>query len=225
MLSLEVWQGFLKDHKELVEFALKVVSGLVFLGGAAVGLARHLFEKHWRRRQFAHDYAERIVEHPDVRLAMMMLDWSKKTMSAEDAMRLGCQPFQWNAAMVAKALDDHDHRPDGAFLPEEYAIRTVFDAFVARFERLGDFVDCGIIGVEDFPGTLSYYISLMNEKRLDPIRPKLSRYMARYGSPKARKLFATLGAKDFGEPFRLRRSWRSRWAGRRGGLPRRLPPP
>lgn len=222
MHFLDIAQNYLKGHKELVEFGLKTIGGLAFIVGAAIGLRRYLFQLKWQRRQFAYDYAERIVENPDVKLAMMMIDWSTKTMAAEDAKRLGCSPFQWNAAMIAKALDDHDSRPNGVYSSEETAIRTVFDAFLARFDRLGDFVECGIIKIEDFPGSLSYYITIMNEKRLESVSAKLSQYMLRYGSPKARRLFGMLGAKDFGPTSPLKTPSRSRLADRFDGLLHKL---
>ena len=160
-------------------------------------MRRYASEQNWQRKQFAYDYAERIAQDADVSLALKMIDWTQNTVSTADAARHGCNPFQWTIVMVAGAPDDHNNRGGAGFTKEESLIRTVFDAMLEKFERLGAFLDDGVLNRDDFPTTFKYYVDVLNEPRLAPLSGQLSAYMSRYGFVRARSLFARLGANGF----------------------------
>jgi hypothetical protein len=68
----------------------------------------------------------------------------------------------------------------------------LFDACLARFERLGHFMKSGVISAKDFPTTLAYYPQIMAEGRLTSLWGPLERYMLRYKFDYACDLFKEL---------------------------------
>ena len=86
--------------------------------------------------------------------------------------------------------DDPQSNP--IFGPKEYVIRELFDACLARFERLGHFMKSGVISAKDFPTTLAYYPEIMAEGRSTNLWGPLERYMVRYKFDYACALFREL---------------------------------
>jgi hypothetical protein len=180
--------GFFTDNKELLT-----------IGGAAVGgglaLVRFWRDRSWDKKQFAYDYAERVFGDARTMTALRMLDWSNGSIPEELAKEYELVGDRaWTQQQVADALRLHDDANAGAraFTHKEYVIRELFDACLARFERLGHFVDSGVISARDLPTTLAYYPQIMVEARLKVLREPLERYMKRYKFDHACTLFRQL---------------------------------
>jgi hypothetical protein len=175
--------------------AYKEIGGyLIAVVGGAIALWRYWNDQNWKRKQFAYDYAERMLADERALSALRMLDWTNGSFSKpiieEFSLSDGTGENQsedetsWNQADVCWALRHHgpsQMEPDGAlYPPREYAIRSLFDHALAYFERLGEFVRTGVITKQDFPNTLAYYITLLNEPRLAPLRGPLLNYAEQY---------------------------------------------
>ncbi|MFM5885899.1 MAG: hypothetical protein ACKOQ3_11365 [Novosphingobium sp.] len=166
---------------------------LAALGGG-VALWRYWDDQRWKKKQFAYDYAERMLADERALSALRMLDWTNGRFSQPIIEEFELGPDKqgrgdpaetyWDQADVVRALRHHGpsaSEPLGAaFSPREYAIRSLFDHALSYFERLGEFVRTRVISKRDFPNTLAYYITLLDEPRLADLRGPLLGYMETY---------------------------------------------
>lgn len=182
---------FFKDNKDF----LTIMAGAL---GGGLALKRYWSDQTWRKRQFAYDYAQKVFDDPKSMMALRMLDWSNGEVPAELAKEYSLPETErsWNLGEVATALRLHDRNSEGTnggeFSKKEYLIREIFDACLAHFDRLGNFVSSRILSISDFPTTLGYYVRILDEARLAPVRKPLLDYMARYGFDDAHRLFERL---------------------------------
>ena len=173
--------------KDAVTFTLATLGG-------GLALWRYWDDQRWKKKQFAYDYAERMLADERALSALRMLDWTNGRFSqpiiaefelGRDAQGQG-DPLEiyWDQGDVIRALRHHGPsaaEPFGAaFTSREYAIRSLFDHALSYFERLGEFVRTRVISQRDFPNTLAYYITLLDEDRLRDLRGPLLRYMETY---------------------------------------------
>lgn len=179
---------FFKNNKDM----------LTLLAGGVAGtfaLTRYWSDQKWAKKQFAYDYAQRVFDDPKAMSALHMLDWSNGEFPDAIAAEYKLKPTEltWDQSIVVGALRVHDLNPEGEqFDAREWAIRELFDACLAHFERLGHFVESGVLSAKDFPTTLAYYIRLMDEARMTEVWGPLHRYMKRYGFDDACRLFDRL---------------------------------
>lgn len=190
--------------------AYKEIGGyLIAIVGGTIALWRYWNDQNWKRKQFAYDYAEKMLADERALSALRMLDWTNGSFSKpiieEFSLIDGTDEIQfvnetsWSQADVILALRHHgpsELEPDGAqYPPREYAIRSLFDHALAYFERLGEFVRTGVIAKQDFPNTLAYYITLLDEPRLAPLRGPLLNYAEKYRYTSTLYLFRLFLAK------------------------------
>ena len=168
--------------------------------GGGLALKRYWSDQSWQKKQFAYDYAQRVTDDCKAMTALRMLDWGSGTIPEVIATEYELLDDQrkWTADEVAKALRIHDRDAAGEtgdnYSRKEYVIREVFDTCLAHFERLGHFLESGVLSRNDFPTTLGYYVEIMGEQRLATIRGPLFAYMKRYGFGHACYVFERLGA-------------------------------
>lgn len=171
--------AFFKANKDMLAFVAGVIGG-------GLALYRYWRDQQWKKKQLAYDYAQGVLNDPKAMTALRMLDWANGAFPQAIAEEYELAPDQrhWDQDEVAAALRLHDVNPYdqglGNYSPKEYAIRDLFDHTLAHFERLGHFMRARIIGRRDFPTTLAYYITLLDEPRLEPIRDRLMAYVERY---------------------------------------------
>lgn len=186
---------FFTAHKDM----LAILGALI---GGGLALTRYWSDQAWKKKQFAYDYAERVLNDRKATAGLRMLDWGSGTIPEDIAKEyeLLDEKRKWTAAEVATALRVHDRKAAGQvgdnFSRKEYVIRELFDVCLAHFERLGHFMKSGVISKGDFPTTLAYYAQIMREPRLAPIREPLFKYMERYGFGNACYVFEKLGAPE-----------------------------
>jgi len=179
---------FFTANKEMLTILVAAIGG-------GTALFRFWRDRSWDKKQFAYDYAEKVFDDPRTMTALRMLDWGGGEIPADLALQFGLADAQrrWTSAEVCEALRVHDDPASKpGFSQKEYVIRELFDACLARFERLGHFMKSGVISATDFPTTLAYYPQITAEGRLKDLWGPLERYMKRYKFDHACELFRQL---------------------------------
>lgn len=152
---------------------IAIVAGV---GGGAFALWRHRGDESWKRRQFAFDYADAVFADPACQLAMNMIDWyGAEGVAPESLTGVKGKPIRWSAGDVARALRINAY----GFTPDEYIIRSAFDALLNRLERLSEFVRRGTLPANDFPSSLKYYLARARQ-RSDGLGEAFYIYLAHY---------------------------------------------
>src|SRR4030095_5931965 len=136
---------FFELNKDMLTIVIAAIGG-------GLALLRYWRDRSWDKKQFAYDYAERVLDDQKTMTALRMLDWANGKIPGEVAKDYGLadDKREWTREEVAEALRQHDKVPVRPFSPKEYVIRELFDACLARFERLGHFMESRVISAEDF---------------------------------------------------------------------------
>jgi len=181
--------SFFTTNKEMLTILVAAIGG-------GTALFRFWRDRSWDKKQFAYDYAERVFDDARTMTALRMLDWGGGEIPADLAQQFGLPDSDrgWTSAEVREALRVHDdpNANPAPFSQKEYVIRELFDACLARFERLGHFMKSGVISGRDFPTTLAYYPQITAEGRLQQLWDPLQAYMVRYKFRYACALFREL---------------------------------
>ncbi len=154
---------------------------------------------------------------PAVKNALAMLDWDPPVLQlamadgTSRAVRVDADLFiaalRSNQAPVHEGwpwLPEEDRRrlaeaagKGGGFTPEETAIRSAFDRFLDRLERIETLIERDVISAEDFETHFAYWLELMGEvpsaslNHFAPLkRAALWGYIDHYRFSNTRKLFA-----------------------------------
>lgn len=156
-------------------------------------------------------------QDPAVRNALAMLDWDPPVLQlamadgTSRAVRVDSDLF--TAALrssQAPAPGDWPWLPDDdrrrlaeiarkgpGFTPEETAIRSIFDRFLDRLERIETLIERDVISAEDFATHFAYWLDLMGETPSATLnhfaalkRAALWGYIDHYRFSNTRKLFA-----------------------------------
>ena len=147
---------------ELLTLALAV-------GAFAVGLSQYRHAQAWKRREFVAAEVEKLVNSPQTRNALNMLDYTLRWIELyPDAVDPNKRYARISREYAAAMLMPHaiDNRPHYGIAGA--AIRDCFDELLTKLENLQSMIVAGLIEKDDIAPYLSYWIRRIYE----PLSPE-----------------------------------------------------
>lgn len=181
---------------DVVKLVAVVSAVLAFL----VGLAQYRRAQQWKRAEWVASEMKSLFGDPLVQAALRMIDWaSQRTLLYPDRKEEGDRHVLTTNEGVARALMDHEDRPDG-FSQLEVDIRAAFDRLLDGLERFHSYVDTGLVTLRDLRPYLKYWaVKLCRPRSPRPEEHRAARllvYMNLYGYEGARELLARIAAAE-----------------------------
>jgi hypothetical protein len=164
-LALEKWR-----------FALSVAGTVGAALAFWVGLMQYRRAQHWKRAEFLASELKDLFANPKVSAALTMLDWASRRIklhaieNPEDVERtLVTIEMQCEALMphtlpkpVSPSPEQEEQVRDGESMRryslDESIIRDCYDALFDGFDRLGSYLEGGLISAKDLRPYLGYWI-------------------------------------------------------------------
>jgi hypothetical protein len=158
-----------------LEHSKFVVSIIGLLGAAiafVVGLNQYRRAQEWKRAEFLANEIKELLADRKATNALTMIDWGARRIRLDPE----GQPTVVTYAMQSKALLPHtfvelsagapiessessiDEATLGKFSPDEALIRDCYDALLDRLDRLGSYLETGLLLPSEMRPYLRYYI-------------------------------------------------------------------
>ena len=174
---------------------LGVVGGL---GGLFFGLYQYIQAQRWKRAELVATEMKEFKSLPAVKSAMLMLDWSSQEIELFPDEESAERRKIWvTDEMLRLALQPHTERADGKFTDTEAAIRGTFDEFLDGLERFEQYIQSGLVDVNDVRPYLDYWIEIMGKLESDrkppEVKESLWRYIQAYDYRGVQRLFTRFG--------------------------------
>jgi hypothetical protein len=155
-----VWWAALGPEYQLKAVALFGAS-IAFI----VGLLQYRKTQSWKRAEWVAEEMTGFFGDPKVRAALCMIDWGARRVQLYPERKTVEEQFVVvTDDRLAKALEDHQSRPNG-FTEDEVTMRDTFDHFLDRLERIQSFVEAGLVKTSDVAPYLRYWAVDIMEAR------------------------------------------------------------
>jgi hypothetical protein len=185
-------------------------AAIVFL----VGLFQYQRGQQWKRAEFLASEIKALFESPKVSTALTMIDWSVRRIKlraldgqAEEESTVVTLPMQCDALLPHDVLEprlvpteDGEVSRDGElryFSTDEVIIRDCYDALLDGFDRLGAYLEAGLITVKQLRPHLRYWVEDITAPPSDALEAlwcvSFFTYTLFYKFDGARVLFTKLG--------------------------------
>jgi hypothetical protein len=166
---------WLRDPERWLQL-LTLVGGLAVF---AVGLREYRQEQRWKRLEFFTGMLQSIEAEPEVRGALVMLEYSQPRVCAREEVAEGPRCFTASDSLVMAALDDAMR--NRVLGPEEHRVVYDVDRFLTALDRLDYLQTEGFVDEEVRHPTIAYWIALVGDRRNQakpaPVRAKLCEYV------------------------------------------------
>ena len=148
------------------EFFLKCLAGLGALVAFSVGLHQYHRSQLWKRKEFLGAEVATFLRDPDVRNALLMVDWSARRIPFDRTSDRSSWPRVTRETQVA-ALQPHILRTERQVVADgeprrfsslEAQIRDTFDTFLDGLERLHAFSESGLYDTNELTPYLRYWV-------------------------------------------------------------------
>lgn len=148
------------------------LKGIALVGAAVafiVGLLQYRRTQRWKRAEWVAAEMDAFFGDPKNQAALKMIDWGARRVELYPDRESREERFVIvTDNRLAKALEDHEQRPDG-FSEDEATIRDIFDHFLDRLERIHSFVEAGLVRIADVAPYLRYWaVDIMGAEEGDP---------------------------------------------------------
>jgi hypothetical protein len=168
-----------------LEHSKFIVSIIGLLGAAIafiVGLGQYRRAQEWKRAEFLANEIKELLADPKAANAFMMIDWGARRIKLDPNEK----PTLVTYRMQSKALLPHTFAQGGgdvviessnasieeanlrSFRPDEALIRDCYDALLDRLDRLGSYLETGLLSASDMRPYLGYYIDELAARTNDP---------------------------------------------------------
>ena len=162
--------------KDMVQVAASIIAVLLGVWGVGWGLYQQGKQVRSEQAKVAREVIEKLVENPEAKAALQMLDWPGREFEIAPGKRDSI-----TRADLKKALS----LDDSSFDDKKMFIRNGFDKLFDGFELIEHYIDLGLIRFEDVEIPLSYYVVKLNNRR-----EFVGEYLDVYGYSLTQKLLA-----------------------------------
>jgi hypothetical protein len=171
-------RAWLEPSKFVVSVVTACVATIVFYEG----LRQYRRAQEWKRAEFLANEIKELLADRKAANALMMIDWGARRIKLDSDEK----PTLVTYRMQAKALLPHTFAQEGAgiliessntsteeanlrnFTPDEALIRDCYDALLDRLDRLGSYIETGLLSASDMRPYLGYYIDELAAPTNDP---------------------------------------------------------
>jgi hypothetical protein len=168
---------------------------LTLVGGLAafaIGLREYREDQRWKRLEYFSGMLESIEAEPEVRSALVMLEYTQPRVCAREEVAEGPRCFTASDSLVTAALDAAmHHRVLG---PEQHNVVYSLDRFLTALDRLDYLQAGGFVDEEVRHPTIAYWISLVGDRhnlaKPPAVRAKLCEYVRFFEYKGALRLIA-----------------------------------
>ncbi len=186
------------DWTSLVTAGVAVAGTLVATVGLGTGLAQYRKSQQWKRAEFVAGEMKEFNAQPRVKNAMLMLDWTAQQVELFPDHPDPVDRHVWVTHRdLERALIPHTEAPEGKFEEPLASIRLTFDEFFDHLERLGSYVDAGLVTKEELDPYIDYWVHLLGGADQGLLTPRLRDniwcYIEFYDYGGVKKLLAKYG--------------------------------
>ena len=160
-----------------------------------IGIYQYVLAQKWKRREFIAQQMKEFEADADVRIMMRIFDWTERTVFLPSDS--GGPPIE------VKVTDDLlcaallPHRDAGHYDRYEVLLRDRIDRFLDMLVRLDNFVEAGLISVNELRPYIVYWVELVSGNKKDWHTPEvwalLLNYIKEYEFSGAARLIKRFG--------------------------------
>lgn len=166
---------WLRDPEKWLQL-LTLVAGLAAFG---IGLNEYRQEQRWKRLEYFTQLLQSVEAEPEVRRALMMLEYNQPRVCAPDEAADAARCFVATDSLLVSALDGSMHnRP---LTSDEHQVIYSLDRLLTALDRLEYLQSQGFVDEEVRHPTAAYWIALIGDRRnrAKPaaVRAKLCEYV------------------------------------------------
>jgi hypothetical protein len=149
---------------------IELVGGVIGLGTFIFGIFQYWQAQRWKTAEFVASKMDVFMNNPDNELAMLMLDWNKRTIAFHPQTPIHeTSLFVIDDNLLYSALRTHIGPSDAFPRPQSY-IRDVFDHFFDDLSHLYIFVQADLVTIEHLRPYLTYWLDILTGTR--PAKPR-----------------------------------------------------
>jgi hypothetical protein len=168
---------------------LTLAGGLIAF---ALGFREYRQEQRWKRLEFFTQMMQSVEAEPEVRSALVMLEYSQPRVCAHDEAAEGPRCFAATDSLLMAALDGSMRRR--ALTPDEHQVVYSLDRLLTALDRIEYLQAQGFVDEEVRHPAVAWWISLIGDRRNrekpPAVRAKLCEYVRFYGYAGALRLIA-----------------------------------
>lgn len=174
------------------ETTIKTLTAAVGLVGLWFGVWQYRATRIWKRQEFSASIFKELSTDPDLRFAVLLLDWRRRTLKLPDRFVINdsdSRMFVHNhqALAVAFSLDSREFVQETNSLdlkpefetPINFMYVEIFDALFVYLERVHTFVSLGLVKESEIDGIL-YWAKKVSELEVSN-SPVFMKYLGYYG--------------------------------------------
>jgi hypothetical protein len=186
----------------MLDFCTVTTTDWLKISGAiavfSIGLWQYWKAQKWKRREFIAAQMKDFEADKKIQLTMTMLDWNDRELYFPS--EVGDKPIviKVDETILCSALLPHEYA--GGYSKDEARIRDCFDHFLDMLVRLWNFIEAGLISVEEVRPYMDYWIELVAGKKSDWHTPQfvalLLNHIHKYDFERAANLIRSFGFND-----------------------------
>jgi hypothetical protein len=134
---------------------VKILGAVVVFG---IGLQRYSQAQKWKRGEFIAAQIKDFEADRKIQLMMTMLDWSDRELYFPSDTGKDPIAIRVGDALLCSALLPHNNA--SGYYPNEMTIRDCVDRYLDMLMRLQNFVDAGLIKIDELRPYIKYWIEL-----------------------------------------------------------------
>jgi hypothetical protein len=167
------------------KLGLEATGAFIALGAFIVGLLQYRRAQQWKRAEFLATELKPFFQDAKVSAAFTMIDWAerdinlsvftdpKNTALTRVTLRMQCralEPHDLEGSATRPAASSGDSSDGGthSFSEAETAIRDCYDALLDGLDRLGSYLEAGLISAHDVRPYIGYWINDIAKPTKDP---------------------------------------------------------
>ena len=177
---------------------VSVVGVLGGLFGIGFGLYQYVQAQKWKRAEFVAKEIREFESQPAVKNTMLIPDWNRQEIELfPDQLDVDKRKAWVTDDTLRAALEPHTQRPEGGYTDSEAAIRVTFDKFLDGLERFEQYIQSGLVDVNDVRPYLDYWVEITGKLEGDrkplEVKESLWRYIPAYDYRGVQRLFTRFG--------------------------------
>lgn len=180
---------------ENLEIPLKIGAFLISCALFIKGIWEYSKAQKWKKAEFVSKEIKEFHNDFDIKRALLLLDWNANELDVKSNDLNGTGKMHFSDGLIVKALRTHMESP--TFTDEEVIIKAIFDAFLDRISMFQNYIETGLIKIEDIKPYLIYWIQILadknNPRKSEVVREQMWKYIDAYGYSNVRLFCAACG--------------------------------
>lgn len=181
-----------------LELGLKIGAFLISLSLLIKGIYEYTKAQKWEKAEFTSKEIKEFYNDFEIKRALILLDWNSNELDLKKNEIEGKNKFPFTDELIVSALKTHRDSP--AFSDEEVIIKGIFDYLLDRLTMFDNYIETGLISVNDIKPYLIYWIKILADKQNDrkstEVRSQIWKYIDEYGYDRIRSFCIKFGFKD-----------------------------